>query len=328
MAENLMHALQYNSYGGGAAALKHVEVPIPPPNKGEILLKLEATSLNPIDWKIQKGILRPLLPRKFPHIPASDVAGEVVQVGPGVTNYKVGDKVVSLLDHLTGGLAEYAVATENLTVARPPEISVAEAAGLPMAGLTAHRAVTHGAGVKLDGSGQQLNLLITAASGGVGHYAVQLAKLGNTHVTATCGARNLDFVKSLGADEVLDYKTPDGAALKSPSGRKYDVVIHCASGIPWSTFEPNLSSNGKVIDITPGLSAFLTCAIKKLTFSKKKLVPLFMSPKKENLDYLVNLLKDGKLKTVIDSKYPLSKAEEAWAKSIDGHATGKIIVEP
>ncbi|KAB2020909.1 hypothetical protein E1A91_D07G105600v1 [Gossypium mustelinum] len=328
MAENLMHALQYNSYGGGAAALKHVEVPIPTPNKGEILLKLEATSLNPIDWKIQKGILRPLLPRKFPHIPASDVAGEVVQVGPGVTNYKVGDKVVSLLDHLTGGLAEYAVATENLTVARPPEISVAEAAGLPMAGLTAHRAVTHGAGVKLDGSGQQLNLLITAASGGVGHYAVQLAKLGNTHVTATCGARNLDFVKSLGADEVLDYKTPDGAALKSPSGRKYDVVIHCASGIPWSTFEPNLSSNGKVIDITPGLSAFLTCAIKKLTFSKKKLVPLFMSPKKENLDYLVNLLKDGKLKTVIDSKYPLSKAEEAWAKSIDGHATGKIIVEP
>ncbi|KAL1090606.1 hypothetical protein V6Z11_D07G101200 [Gossypium hirsutum] len=328
MAENLMHALQYNSYGGGAAALKHVEVPIPTPNKGEILLKLEATSLNPIDWKIQKGILRPLLPRKFPHIPASDVAGEVVQVGPGVTNYKVGDKVVSLLDHLTGGLAEYAVATENLTVARPTEISVAEAAGLPMAGLTAHRAVTHGAGVKLDGSGQQLNLLITAASGGVGHYAVQLAKLGNTHVTATCGARNLDFVKSLGADEVLDYKTPDGAALKSPSGRKYDVVIHCASGIPWSTFEPNLSSNGKVIDITPGLSAFLTCAIKKLTFSKKKLVPLFMSPKKENLDYLVNLLKDGKLKTVIDSKYPLSKAEEAWAKSIDGHATGKIIVEP
>ncbi|KAK8344817.1 hypothetical protein V6Z11_A07G105600 [Gossypium hirsutum] len=309
MAENLMHALQYNGYGGGAAALKHVEVPIPTPNKGEILLKLEAISLNPADWKIQKGMLHPLLPRKFPFIPASDVAGDVVKVGPGVTNYKVGDKVVSLLHHFTGGgLAEYAVAKENLIVARPPEIPVAEAAGLPMAGLTAHQAVTHGAGVKLDGSGQQLNLLITAASGGIGHYAVQLAKLGNTHV--------------------LDYKTPDGATLKSPSGRKYDVVIHCASGITWSTFEPNLSSNGKVIDITPGLSAFLTCAMKKLTFSKKKMVPLQLSPKKENLDYLVNLVKDEKLKTVIDSKYPLSKAEEAWAKSIDGHATGKIIVEP
>ncbi|MBA0704004.1 hypothetical protein Golax_016294 [Gossypium laxum] len=329
MAENLMHALQYNSYGGGAAGLKHVEVPIPTPNKGEILLKLEATSLNPVDWKIQKGMLRPFLPRKFPYIPATDVAGEVVKVGPGVTNYKAGDKVVSMLHHFTGGgLAEYAVAKENLTVARPPEVSAAEGAGLPVAGLTAHQALTQSAGVKLDGSGQQVNLLITAASGGVGQYAVQLAKLGNTHVTATCGARNLDFVKSLGADEVLDYKTADGVALKSPSGRKYDAVIHCAMGIPWSTFEPNLSSNGKVIDITPGPSALLTFAMKKLTFSKKNLVPLLLSPKKENLEYLVNLVKDKKLKTVIDSKHPLSKAEEAWAKSIDGHATGKIIVEP
>ncbi|TYH62250.1 hypothetical protein ES332_D07G107300v1 [Gossypium tomentosum] len=328
MAENLMHALQYNSYGGGAAGLKHVEVPIPTPNKGEILLKLEATSLNPVDWKIQKGMLRPFLPRKFPYIPATDVAGEVVKVGPGVTNYKAGDKVVSMLHHFTGGgLAEYAVAKENLTVARPLEVSAAEGAGLPVAGLTAHQALTQSAGVKLDGSGQQVNLLITAASGGVGQYAVQLAKLGNTHVTATCGARNLDFVKSLGADEVLDYRTPDGAALKSPSGRKYDAVIHCAMGIPWSTFEPNLSSNGKVIDITPGPSALLTFAMKKLTFSKN-LVPLLLSPKKENLEYLVNLVKDKKLKTVIDSKQPLSKAEEAWAKSIDGHATGKIIVEP
>ncbi|OMO66026.1 Alcohol dehydrogenase superfamily, zinc-type [Corchorus capsularis] len=329
MAENLMHALQYSSYGGGAAGLKHVEVPIPTPKQGELLVKLEATSLNPIDWKMQKGMLRPFLPRKFPYIPATDVAGEVIKVGPGVKDYKAGDKVVAMLSHLTGGgLAEFAVAKENLTVARPLEVSAAEGAGLPVAGLTAHQALTQSAGVKLDGSGQQVNLLITAASGGVGQYAVQLAKLGNTHVTATCGARNIDLVKSLGADEVLDYKTPDGAALKSPSGRKYDAVIHCAIGIPWSTFEPNLSANGKVIDITPSPSALMTSALKKLTFSKKQLVPLLLIPKKENLEYLVNLVKEGKLKTVIDSKHPLSKAEDAWAKSIDGHATGKIIVEP
>ncbi|XVF21326.1 hypothetical protein REPUB_Repub12eG0081400 [Reevesia pubescens] len=329
MAENLMHAVQYSSYGGGAAGLKHVEVPIPSPKKDEVLLKLEATSLNPVDWKMQKGMLRPIFPRKFPYMPGTDVAGEVVKVGPGVKNYKAGDKVVALLNHTTGGgLAEFAVAKESLTVARPPEVSAAEAAGLPVAGLTAHQALTQSAGVKLDGSGQQVNLLITAASGGVGQYAVQLAKLGNTHVTATCGARNMDFVKSLGADEVLDYKTPDGAALKSPSSRKYDAVIHCATGILWSTFEPNLSANGKVIDITPGPSALMTFALKKLTFSKKQLVPLLMMPKKKNLDYLVNLVKEGKLKTIIDSKHRLSKAEDAWAKSIDGHATGKIIVEP
>ncbi|TXG59363.1 hypothetical protein EZV62_013936 [Acer yangbiense] len=356
MAENVkMHAVQYERYGGGAAGLKHVDVPIPTPNKDEVLVKLEATSINPFDWKVQKGMIRPLLPRKFPHIPgksisplvlcngifrllhsllvdlgtALDVAGEVVRLGSDVKNFKTGDKVVAMLNPTSGGgLAEFAVARESLTVARPTEVSAAEGAGLPVAALTAHQALAQSAEIKLDRTGNQANILITAASGGVGHYAVQLAKLGNTHVTATCGARNIEFVKSLGADEVLDYKTQDGAALNSPSGRKYDAVIHCASGIPWSTFEPNLSANGKVIDITPGPSAFLTFALKKLTFSKKQLVPLILIPKSEHLNYLVQLVKERKLKTVIDSKHPLNKAEDAWAKSIDGHATGKIVVEP
>lgn len=211
-------------------------------------------------------------------------------------------------------------------------MSPGEAAGLPIAGLTALQALTGPAGVKLDGgsaAGRPKNILITAASGGVGHYAVQLAKLGSTHVTATCGTRNLDFLKSLGADEVLDYRTPDGAALRSPSGKKYDAVIHCSmTGIPWSTFEPNLSDNGKVIDLTPGPRSMCTFALKKLTFSRKQLVPLLMTPKAENLEFLVRLVKEGKLKTVIDSVHPLSRAEDGWAKSLDGHATGKVIIEP
>lgn len=324
-----MNAVQYDGYGGGAAALKHVKVPIPTPKQNELLLKVEATSINPVDWKIQKGMLRPILPFKFPYIPAMDVAGEVIEVGAGVKKFKVGDKVVTTLGtQVAGGLAECAVAKESLTAARPTEVSAADAAALPIAGLTALQCLSDSTGIKLNGSGNVVNLLITAASGGVGHYAVQLAKLGNTHITATCGARNVDFVKSLGADEVLDYKTPEGAALKSPSGVKYDYVIHCASGIPWSTFEPNLSACGKVIDITPSGSSFLTCATKFLTLSKKRLVPLLLAAKGENLEFLVNLVKEGKLKTVIDSKYPLSKAEDAWAKSIEGHANGKIIVEP
>ncbi|KFK38786.1 hypothetical protein AALP_AA3G160400 [Arabis alpina] len=329
MAGKLMHALQYDSYGGGVAGLKHVQVPVPSPKNNEVLLKLEATSINPVDWKIQKGMIRPFLPRKFPCIPATDVAGEVMEVGSGVKNFKAGDKVVAVLSHLTGGgFAEFAVASEKLTVKRPQEVGAAEAAALPVAGLTALQALTSPAGLKMDGTGKQANILVTAASGGVGHYAVQLAKLGNAHVTATCGARNIDFVKSLGADEVLDYKTPEGAAFKSPSGKKYDAVIHCANGIPFSAFEPSLSEDGKVIDITPGPKAMWTYAIKKVTMSKKQLVPLLLIPKAENLEFMVNLVKEGKVKTVIDSKHPLSKAEDAWAKSIDGHATGKIIVEP
>ncbi|CAL5388090.1 unnamed protein product [Camellia sinensis] len=330
MARKLMHAVQYDSYGGGTGGLKHVEVPVPAPKKKEVLIKIEAASLNPIDWKIQKGMLRPLYPWKFPHVPGTDVAGEVVEVGSGVETFKAGDKVVALLSDCTGGgLAEFAVAKESLTVPRPPEVSAAEGAGLPLAALTAHHVLTQCLGIKLDGMGPRKNVLVTAASGGVGHYAVQLAKLGNTHVTATCGARNMDFVKSLGADEVLDYKTPDGAALRSPSGQKYDVVIHGASGISWSTFEPNLNAKGKVIVLIPSASAMKTFALKKLTFSKKQMEPLLVVSKKgENLDYLVKLVKEGKIKTAIDSKYPLNKAEDAWAKSIDGHATGKILVEP
>ncbi|CAI0561164.1 unnamed protein product [Linum tenue] len=328
MPGNSMHALRYDRYGGGVAGLKHVEVPVPVPKKGEVLVKVEAITLNPVDWKIQKGMLRPILPFRFPHIPGSDISGEVVEVGPGVKKVKPGDKVVGMVNHFTGGgLAEYAVFKEFITVKRPAEISAAEAAGLLVAGLTAHQALSQ-AGIKLDGTGERKNILITAGSGGVGHYAVQLAKLANVHVTATCGARNMELVKSLGADEVIDYKSPAGAALESPSGRQYDAVIHCATGIPWSTFEPNLTQKGRVIDITPSASAMFTSAMKQLTCSKKKLVPLLLIPKARNLEYLLNLVKEGKLKTLIDSRHPLSRAEDAWAEIMDGHATGKIIVEP
>lgn len=323
-----MQAVWYTCYGGGPAGLKHVETPVPTPGNGEILLKVEAASINPIDWKIQKGWIRPILPRKFPFIPLGDVAGEVVEVGLGVKNFKAGDKIISSLGTAGGGLAEYAVAKETITVQRPSEVSAAEGACLGIAACTALHCLTITGGLKLEKNEPRSNVLVTAASGGVGHYAVQLAKLGNTHVTATCGARNIEFVKSLGADEVLDYKTPEGSALKSPSGQKYDVVVHCATGIPWSTFEPNLAPTGKVIDITPGGNAFWTYAVNTITFSKKKLLPLLVTPTAEKLECLAKLVKEGKLKTVIDSSYPLSKAEEAWAKSIEGHATGKVVVEP
>ncbi|KAG6482790.1 hypothetical protein ZIOFF_059429 [Zingiber officinale] len=344
-AENpsTMKAVQYDSYGGGAAGLKHVEVPIPSPKKNEALLKLEAAAINPVDWKIQKGILRPFLPPRFPFTPVvesllrlptflgvsviSDVAGEVVEVGSGVNSFKKGDKVVGLLSFPNGGgLAEFAVTTMAAMAIRLPEVSPSEAAGLPIAGLTALQSLK-AIGIKFDTPNKSSNILITAASGGVGHYAVQLAKYAGLHVTATCGARNIELVKSLGADEVVDYETPEGAKLKSPSDKKYDGVIHCATNIPWSTFEPNLSSSGKVIDITPNFTTIAASILKRITFSKKKLIPLMLVPKSGEMEFLLNLVKEGKLKTVIDSVYPLSKAEEAWAKSISGHATGKIIIE-
>nr|CAB3457499.1 unnamed protein product [Digitaria exilis] len=328
-----MRALQYEKYGGGAEGLKHVEVPVPSPKKGEVLLKLEAASINPIDWKIQKGMVRPFLPKKFPFIPVGDISGEVVELGTGVTNLKPGDKVISISFPTGGGLGEYAVAPASLTVSRPPEVSAAEGASLPTAASTALQQL-NAAGVSTfddGGSGDDKNvpknILITAASGGVGHYAVQLAKLAGLHVTATCGARNLGFVSSLGADEVLDYKTPEGAKLRSPSGRKYDAVAHCATGTPWSTFAPVLAEHATVVDVTPGIAAAARSFLQKVTFAKQRLVPLVLMPKKEEMEWLVEITRQGKLKTVIDSRYPLSRAQEAWAKSMEGHATGKIVVE-
>ncbi|KAF3796024.1 putative quinone-oxidoreductase-like protein [Nymphaea thermarum] len=307
----------------------HVEIPIPVAKQGEVLLKLEATSLNPVDWRLQHGLLRPLLPLKFPFIPGEDVAREVIEVGPSVQNFKQGDKVVSMLSVLQGGgLAEYAVAKANLTVARPPEVSAAEGAGIVIAGLTALQALTKTCGLKLDASSRNVppNILITAASGGVGLYAVQLAKLAKAHVTATCGSRNVGLVKSLGADEVLDYTTPEGTALRSPSGRKYDVVLHCGPTTPWHTFEQVLTETGTLIELTPGVAHYVSAWLKKLMCSKKEYVPFLMVPTREELELLMGLLKEGKVKTVVDSTYPRALAHEAWARSMGGHATGKIIV--
>ena len=229
-----------------------------------------------------------------------------------------------------GGLAEYAVASASVTAARPPEVSAAQGVCIPIAAVTALRALQR-AGVSLDpddGTGRRMNVLVTAASGGVGHFAVQLARLGGHNVTATCGARNLGLVRELGADEALDYGTPEGAALRSPSGRKYDAVVHCAAAaVPWSVFRPALAAAGTVVDITPGFAAAATAVLQMLTFSKKRLVPLLVTPRKDEMELLLGMVKQGRLAAVIDSRYPLSRAQEGWAKSMSGHATGKVVVE-
>jgi chloroplastic oxoene reductase len=218
------------------------------------------------------------------------------------------------------------VAPTGQTAKRPTGVSAIDAASLPIAAGTAYKAL-ESVGAKFDGTGKSFNVLVTAASGGVGTFAVQLAKLAGLHVTATCGPRNIDLVKSLGADEVLDYRTSEGASLKSPSGKKYDAVIHCTVGIEWSVFEKNLSEKGKVMDLTPGFSSFVTSVLKKITFSRKQLVPFFTKLGSKDLEFLVGLVKDQKLKPVIDSTHPFDKAPEAWAKSMEGHATGKIVIE-
>lgn len=154
----------------------------------------------------------------------------------------------------------------------------------------------------------------------------QIAKLGGAHVTATCGARNIALIKSLGADEVLDYKTPEGQKLQSPSGKKYDAVIHCAKYQPFSYFKPQLARSAKVIDLTPSGKGLLSTGFQLATFASQKFVPFLMSCNSNDIEILTKLVEEGKLKTVVDTTFPLSTAEKAWEKQIEGHSTGKIVV--
>lgn len=325
-----MRAVLYDKYGGGAEGLKHVEVPIPSPKKGELLLRMEAASINRVDWRFQQGKARPILPSKFPFTPVCELAGEVVELGSGVSGFAAGDKVIAVNFPGGGGLAEYAVVSASCAATRPPEVSATEGACLPIAAATALAALRT-AGVGLDARGPPKNVLVTAASGGVGTFAVQLAKLsGKHHVTVTSGARNLGLVRALGANDALDYGTPEGAALRraGPAGRKHDAVVHCAEGFPWSAFEPALAdAGGVVVDLTARVASVAVAALQRVLFARKRLVPLLVSPKKEDMEVLLGLVRRGQIRVVIDSRYPLSRAHEGWAKSMGGHATGKIVVE-
>ncbi|KAL5214079.1 hypothetical protein ABZP36_003231 [Zizania latifolia] len=256
----------------------------------------------------------------------TDVSGEIVEVGSGVREFRVGDKVVAKLDFWrAGGLAEYVAASESITVARPAGISAADAAGLPTAGLTALQAL-RAIGTKFDGSASGADVLITAATSGVGTFAVQLAKLGNHRVTATCGARNLDLIGDLGADEVLDYQTPEGATLTSSSGKKYDYIVNNTDNGKWSAFKPRLSYRGRVVDVAPNLGNFVASVLTLFSW-RKKLSLVIMTLGKKDMAFLVELMREGKLKTVVDSRHPFEKAADAWTKSMSGHAAGKVIVE-
>uniref|UniRef100_A0A0E0GZI9 Enoyl reductase (ER) domain-containing protein n=1 Tax=Oryza nivara TaxID=4536 RepID=A0A0E0GZI9_ORYNI len=318
-----MRAVQYTGYGGGAGALKHVEIPVPSVKKHEVLIKVEAASVNPIDWSIQKGMLRPFLP-KFPFIPVTDVAGEIVEAGSAVHELKVGDKVLSKLNFWEEASLSMSLHRRASPSSAPPEFPPSTWPGCRPHSSQGPMSI----GTKFDGTGGTgANVLITAASGGVGTYAVQLAKLGNHRVTATCGARNMDLVRSLGADEVLDYNTPQGAALtSSASDEKYDYIINTAMNVNWSAMKPTLSSRGRVVDITPNPGNYVAAMLTM--FARKKITMMaLMSLGKEAMRFVMELVGEGKLRTVVDSRCPFEKAAEAWEKSMGGHATGKVIVE-
>ena len=209
-----MKAVRVHSYGG-PEVLRFEDAPRPAPGPGEVLIKVYAASVNPIDWKVRAGYLKNVIPLPLPFIPGWDVSGVVEAVGTGVTKFKKGDEVyarANIAHDGYGGYAEYVAAKEAETALKPKSIDHVQAATIPVAAVTAWRVLIDTAGLQ---KGQKVLIQIHGASAGVGRFAVQFAKWKGAYVIGTASARNQAFLRELGADEPIDYgKTP------------FDVAVH------------------------------------------------------------------------------------------------------
>jgi NADPH:quinone reductase-like Zn-dependent oxidoreductase len=295
----------------------------------EVLVRIRAAGANPADWAIMSGlpyIARPVYGLRKPKnsVRGTDVAGTVEALGTGVTRLQPGDEVFGWCSGLGGAFAEYASVSEEALALKPANLSFEEAAAVPMAGLVALQALRDHGGVR---AGQKV--LINGASGGIGTFAVQIAKALGAEVTGVCSTRNVDMVRSIGADHVIDYTREDF----TQKDQRYDFILdnvanHSLSDLrraltPTGTLVPNgggfdnhwFASGGRVI------SAHV---LKR--FVSHRLRPFLVSLKFEDLVVLKELIEAGKVTPVIDRTYPLSEASQAIGHVGEGHARGKVII--
>jgi 2-desacetyl-2-hydroxyethyl bacteriochlorophyllide A dehydrogenase len=307
---------------GGSDKLQLRELPDPTPKAGELLVRVRAASVNPADWKIAEGGLRLVFPIKFPYTPGGDVAGEVVAVGPGVTQFKAGDQVVAFVDlKQGGGYAELAVVKASATALKANSLSFIEAASLPIAAGTALQALRD-KGQLLPGQ----SILINGGAGGVGHFAVQIAKAFGANVSATCGTNNVEFVKSLGTDVVIDYAKQD--FTQGPG--KYRVIFDAVGKSSFAACRSILEPTGIYVTTLPKPGVFVQMAVQSIAglFGKTQRASVILAQLSgADLATLGHLADHGKLKPTIGATYRLDQVAQAWQESQKGHARGKIVIE-
>jgi len=303
-----MKAIRYHERGD-VDVLKLEDVPRPEPAAGELLVRVHAAGVNPVDWKIRAG--------KFPvgglpAIPGLDVAGVVETVGEGVEAFAVGDAVYSYLPLGKGGAyAEFAAIPADTTAKAPEKIDLVHAAAVPLAALTAWQALFDHAELK-----QGQTVLIHGGSGGVGHFAVQLAKEAGATVIATASARNHEFLKKLGADRVIDYRTQRFEELVSD----VDVVFDLIGGDTQERSFGVLKKGGFLVSIVGAPST------KKLEEHGVRGVGFLVKPDGGQLDELTKRIDAGKLVPEVSLVLPLADAARAHEQSETGHTRGKIVL--
>lgn len=305
-----MKAVQINDFGD-RSVLALNDIAIPTPAENEVLIKVKSASVNPVDWKIREGYLQPMLNHPLPLTLGWDVSGEVAAIGENVSSLKVGDAVYSRPDIAkNGSYAEYMTVAADEVALKPSSLTWQEAAGVPLASLTAWQSLYEFA--KLE-AGERV--LIHAGSGAVGQFAIQLAKLRGAYIYTTTSSRNTELVQSLGADQAIDYHQEDFSELKD-----IDVVFDTIGGDTQANSWKTLKKGGRLVSITEnpdeatatkhGVSAFFC----------------FVQPNREQLEKLAEFADAGQLKVSIDSEFGLDQVAEAHERSETGRAQGKIII--
>lgn len=311
-----MKAVVINQYGA-PEVLQLQDKPIPQIKSDQMLVKVYASSINPIDWKTRKGMLAIIFGNKFPMVLGYDISGEVVQVGSEVTQFRQGDQIYACLDPATSGsYAEYAPVPEKVAYFKPQNLTYEEAAAVPLAAETALQALRDLGEIK---AGDRI--LINGASGGVGTFAVQIAKALGAEVTAVCSQKNAELVKSLGADRIIDYTNQDF----TKESVKYDIILDAVAKRSFWECQNILSSNGVYVTTVPDFVNSAAILIAQLIPGKKAKLILLKSNGKD-LAYLKELIEGNKLRSIIARTYPLSEIAQAHAESETGRVVGKLVI--
>ena len=309
-----MKALVIRKYGG-TDVLEHTEVPTPKVGPGQVLIKVEAASVNPIDWRIRKGEMKFFVRAKFPITLGAEVSGEISEVGSGVSRFKVGDKVFSLVPGDVGGFAEYVCVPEEAAAARPATLDAVQAASVPVGAITALQSLRDKGELK---AGQRV--LVNGASGGVGLFAVQLAKELGAVVTAVCSEAKFELVRSAGATECLDYKKADFTTL----GKRWDLIFDAAASKKFADCRKALEPHGIYVTTIGGGGDMIMPAFNVFRSQKGRFI--IAKPSSGDLTYIGGLLDTGKLKTVVGHVFPMAKMADAQDLSESGKSSGKIVI--
>lgn len=309
-----MKAVIYNKKGS-PDKLIYCDIDKPVPVDSQVLIKIHAVSLNAADYRSMKiGII----PKK--KIFGTDIAGTIEAVGKDVSRFKPGDKVIGCLIHFGyGGLAEYVAVSEKAVVKKPESVSFDEGSTLPVAGVTALDALRNKGKIK-----QGDKVLIVGSAGGVGTFAVQLAKYFGAEVTGVCSTKNKEQTLALGADYAIDY-TKD-SFLKQ--GKYYDVILGINGNYPLLAYRKTLAENGKYITIGGAIPQVLKTILFGwfLSFGGKKMTISGARELNADIEILAELVEEGILKPVIEKTYPLNMAAEAMKYVSQGHSLGKVVI--